>query len=123
MRTKGLKMSHANNHPNINKQFGLFFQKARLNAGFTQCHISSELGFKNGQYVSNFERGLCWPRFNDFEFLLEKYRIGKKDFIEYFIKLEKHNLELRFGLVEKPEIIKTPFLSISLDLKKNFNQN
>ena len=105
-------MNYANNHPSIRKQFGKFLKEARVNAGFSQRHIAGKLGLKNGQYVSNFERGLCSPPLGVLKILVEKYGIHKKDLIKYFIDLEKHNLELEFCIVETPEIIKTPFLSI-----------
>ena len=103
-------MNYANNHPAINKQIGHFFRRARRNAGFTQCHISHVLGFKNGQYVSNLERGLCSVPFQVIVFLLKVYRIDTVDFIEYMAELGKHNLELRFALTEEPKMIKTPSL-------------
>ncbi len=115
-------MAYKDNHPSVNKQFGQFLKQARVSAGFTQCHVSKELGFKNGQYLSNLERGLCSAPFKVLGFFVKKYGIDVRDFIQYLMALEKHNLELKFGLIKKPERIKIPFFlteDMEIRVRKN----
>ena len=36
-----------------------FFTKARNRAGLTQSEVANKLGWDNGQFISNIERGVC----------------------------------------------------------------
>lgn len=39
-----------------------FIKKRRKELNITQLQMALEMGFTNGQYISNVERGLCsWP--------------------------------------------------------------
>lgn len=40
------------------KEFGALIRDARSRAGKTQLSLGVELGFANGQFISNLERGL-----------------------------------------------------------------
>lgn len=41
------------------ENFGKFLRTSRINASKTQDQVAKELGFKNGQFVSNMDRGIC----------------------------------------------------------------
>lgn len=51
------------NKPNAIKRpsnnVGALIKSARLRRGASQTELSKVIGFKNGQYISNVERGLC----------------------------------------------------------------
>jgi len=40
-------------------QLGKLIQKYRLKSGFTQKQVGTLLGYSNGQFISNIERGIC----------------------------------------------------------------
>lgn len=46
------------------KDFGLFLQSKRLNAGLSQGQLSQELGYGTPQVISNWERGMQSPPFD-----------------------------------------------------------
>ena len=39
---------------------GRFFLSARTRARMTQVEVAEKLGYENGQFISNIERGLCY---------------------------------------------------------------
>lgn len=41
------------------KNTAILFLNARLNAGLLQKKVSVDMGYKNSQYISNIERGVC----------------------------------------------------------------
>jgi transcriptional regulator with XRE-family HTH domain len=47
---------------NIDRQFyqlGHLVKEYRRKSNISQIHLAKKLGYKNGQFVSNMERGLC----------------------------------------------------------------
>jgi len=54
--------------------------------GISQYHLSQDLGFKNGQFVSNVERGLCSILIRKVGLLVELLSIPYLDVEEAMIK-------------------------------------
>lgn len=59
------------------KELGSFLRDQRLDLGLTQGDIAEQMGFESGQYVSNWERGICLPPKN-FVDLSKSYKIPRK---------------------------------------------
>lgn len=64
----------------------------RKSVGISQGTLSTRLGFKNGQFISNIERGLCSIPFRDIEPLSRELKIDKALIIEAMITDYKNRL-------------------------------
>jgi transcriptional regulator with XRE-family HTH domain len=56
-------------------KLSITLKKARRRAGFTQAEIAKLLGYKNAQFVSNFERAMSYPPIKDLKFICKQYNI------------------------------------------------
>lgn len=43
------------------KHCGMKYQKRREEVGLPQIKVAKALGYSSPQFVSNWERGMCWP--------------------------------------------------------------
>lgn len=54
-----------------------FIKVKRVEAGLSQGQLGSKLGFSNGQFISNIERGLCSIPLEKCKLLCEALNISK----------------------------------------------
>lgn len=69
-----------------------FWKTARMDQGLSQGEVAKKLGYRNGQLVSNWERGLCLPPRKDLPKLSKLYRLGEKHIIHWMLKQEEAEL-------------------------------
>lgn len=64
---------------------GMLLKDARLKLGLTQVVVAEKLGF-HGQYVSQWERGLCLPGEWMLKSVLELLNVSKADLNDALVK-------------------------------------
>jgi transcriptional regulator with XRE-family HTH domain len=80
----------------MNQQFdvlGQYLKQKRKSAGLTQWEVAKELGYTSPQFISNFERGLCAPGFDNLPLLIKMYRIPFKEILELLLKQHEEYLK------------------------------
>lgn len=80
------------------QEFGNYLQKARLNAGYTQKEISDMCGFSRAQFISNIERGLCWPPMNVLLIMCDVYNIKREKMLTKLVHYRKKVWAEEMGL-------------------------
>ena len=68
----------------IELQMNEFLKEARIKAGLTQNDVSSKLGYKTPQYVSNWERGSAKPPKERITELSKILKIRKETLIKIY---------------------------------------
>lgn len=75
------------------KTLALYLKSARQEAGFSQSDVASILGYRNSQFISNWERGVSAPPMKVLGKLVDLYRIDKQTVIEVILKDTRDYLE------------------------------
>lgn len=60
-------------------QMAKVLKKGREKINLSQSDIAVKLGYKSGQFVSNFERGLCHPSVSDIAKLQNIYKLSRRE--------------------------------------------
>ena len=68
---------------------GLYLKEKRVNSGLTQQDLADELGYNSPQMVSNWERGLCGPKFSDLIKLAKVCKISSQELIEVLMESQE----------------------------------
>ena len=71
------------------------FKKLRLKSGLSQRDVANKLGLKSGQYISNFERGICYPSHHTWEILAKLYNVDRELIEKIIIRGKIKNLKNR----------------------------
>lgn len=61
------------------EEMGNFLRNAREKSGLTQIQISHKIGLSTQQYVSNFERGFCFPTTEAIKVYIKECKLSKKE--------------------------------------------
>ena len=80
---------------------GLFVRVSRLDAGLSQTALARELGFRNGQFVSNVERGLCSIPEHKIAHTAEILKVSPYTLIKHMVR--DYQLNLSGAVVEAGE--------------------
>lgn len=64
---------------------GSYLKKGRMNVGLTQQELADELKL-HGQYVSNWERGLCGPPLRLSEKVMTLLELDPKKYVQMLMK-------------------------------------
>ncbi len=83
------------------KELGDFLKKSRRRAEVTQMDVARRCGFKNAQFISNIERGTCWPPTYILVEMSELYGISKTELLEKLVYFRKKVWAFDFGLTKK----------------------
>jgi transcriptional regulator with XRE-family HTH domain len=78
--------------------FGQYLKENRKNAGLTQNDVSEACGFSNAQFISNIERGTCWPPMNVLSVMAKLYKVSHHDFLDKFADARKEIWASEMGL-------------------------
>lgn len=82
-------------------------KKIRRESRLTQAELTAMLGMRNGQYVSNMERGLAKIPAKYVGFLCKKFNIDKNEIIEAIVEDERRRItyetekSIEFGIRRK----------------------
>ncbi|MFZ4404099.1 MAG: helix-turn-helix domain-containing protein [Pseudobdellovibrionaceae bacterium] len=75
------------------KKMGLFLQEKRIEAGLTQIQLGEALGDVSGQFVSNWERGMCPPPSTSFQKLIEILDISRDKLVKIMLADSRTEIE------------------------------
>lgn len=81
--------------------FGEFLKEARVEAGVTQKEIADHCGLTRGQFISNIERGACWPPMNVLVQMSDMYGIPKSKMLTELTKCRKKVWATELGLDQR----------------------
>lgn len=70
------------------KKLGVFLRQKRIAAGLSQKDIASIAKFKNTQFISNIERGLCSVPGYILRIMITAYKINPLEIVEHLAKLK-----------------------------------
>lgn len=92
----------------------------RQNLGLTQTELSIMVGFKNGQFVSNIERGLCSIPAKDIVKLADGLKINSSLIVEAMVLDYKETLS-NFANISEPTslVLNSP---LNIEMKKSLSQ-
>lgn len=81
------------------EMFGRYLKKHRVAAGMSQQELRAALGYKTPQYVSNWERGVCGPPFEQLGEICHLLKIDRTELFEMLMKDTREYLteDLGFG--------------------------
>ncbi|MAF91173.1 MAG: hypothetical protein CL674_14590 [Bdellovibrionaceae bacterium] len=82
------------------KNFGEYLRDMRKIAGITQMQIAKELGFTSAQFISNYERGLCYPSENNLKQISDIINLDFEKLVANFISSKAMDMKERLGLME-----------------------
>lgn len=83
------------------KEFGDFLKESRIEAGLTQKEIAKKCGHNSPQFISNIERGLCWPPMNVLIIMSDLYKIPKPLILEELTEHRRKVWASQLGVREK----------------------
>jgi transcriptional regulator with XRE-family HTH domain len=82
----------------MTKNYGEKLRAMRKDAGLSQWAVAKKTGLKNGQLVSNWERGLCWLPAKKAKLISKLYRVNLETLHKIHMKeMSKHVAE-KMGL-------------------------
>lgn len=68
-------------------------REKRIEQNLSQNELGRKLGYRQGQYISNIERGLCGFPLKEAKQLCKILGISKKEYIETYLSDEKKKIE------------------------------
>jgi transcriptional regulator with XRE-family HTH domain len=81
----------------ICEEFGMKLKRYRTGAKVTQLEIAKTCELSSAQFISNIERGICWPPMNILAKMSRSYSIPKEELLEIFfearLKIWKREME------------------------------
>lgn len=80
-------------------------KEARGETTITQSEIATRLGLRNGQFVSNVERGLCGFPLPKLKMLQHSLNLKSEDIKEAILKDKEVELDHCLGIVDMPKQI------------------
>ncbi len=83
--------------------FGERLKKFRKDAGVTQMTVAEACGHSNAQFISNIERGTCWPPMNVLAKMSKLYKVPRYDLLDTFTDYRKKIWAKEMGLKTKTQ--------------------
>ena len=80
------------------KDFGMFLKEKRVEAGLTQLQVSKHCGLTNSQFISNIERGCCWPPMDFLRKMADLYDIEPMDMLDLLMEAKKQIWSIELGI-------------------------
>jgi len=79
-------------------EFGNFLRDKRIAAGLTQAEVSKQCGFSTPQFLSNIERGVCWPPMDFLRKLSGLYDIDPRDVLSLLMETKSRVWAAELGV-------------------------
>lgn len=73
----------------ILQSFGEYLKKQRMKTEYTQLDVARKCGFVNAQFISNIERGLCWPTMDLLRTMSDLYSIDPQEILYRLMDAKK----------------------------------
>lgn len=91
----------------IRKEFGKYLKKARKRADVTQQEIAARCGYKNAQFISNIERGTCWPPTLVLKEMSDRYGVSKTELLDKLVYYRRQSWASELGLAARSRFRKS----------------
>lgn len=78
------------------EEMGQLLREAREKSGMTQIDVSQKLGLRKQQYVSNFERGFCFPTVEAIKVYINECKLSKKELKKLMLRQLSERIENEF---------------------------
>ncbi len=79
---------------------GKYLKQRRVDSNYSQVELADKLGFSSGQFVSNWERGVCAPPGDTLHKLIGMLKLDREKIVEAMI--EDSVIEIRAKVFAKP---------------------
>jgi hypothetical protein len=89
---------------------------------FSQFNVAQRLGYKNGQFISNTERGLCSLPMRNWIRVCELLDIDREEFKEAALKDYEKQVNDALCIIESPADELTNFLDKNMMLSESNNE-
>lgn len=86
------------------KDFGNLLKKYRIDSGLSQKDVSIECNGISSQFISNVERGVCWPPMNLLAKMSEMYNVPKTVLLNHLMDYRKKVWASQLGLRVKSSV-------------------
>ena len=75
--------------------FGYWLQQQRIKNNMTQRQVSDALKYTKPQFVSNWERGICYPPIKEYKKIISVLKADASEFKRLFIQAQSEELVTR----------------------------
>ncbi len=65
---------------------GQYLKQRRVDAGYSQVDLAVKLGFASGQFVSNWERGICAPPGSTLQKMIVLLKLDREKIVDVMIE-------------------------------------
>jgi transcriptional regulator with XRE-family HTH domain len=79
---------------------GQYLKQRRVDAGYSQVDLADKLGFASGQFVSNWERGICAPPGDSLQKMITLLKLDREKIVH--VMVEDSTIEIRAKVYTKP---------------------
>jgi transcriptional regulator with XRE-family HTH domain len=69
-------------------KLGKYLKEKRLAVGLTQFEVASYLGYTSAQFISNMERGCCFPPNKVLRGMIKLYKIPVDELLEFLVEID-----------------------------------
>lgn len=69
------------------QELGQYLKQQRQECGLTQDQLAKGLGYKSPQFVSNWERGTCYPALETMPQIADALQISKKSLATMLVRV------------------------------------
>ncbi len=86
------------------QSLGDYLRRRRLASGLSQMDVARTLGYASAQFISNWERGLCYPPLDTLYKLIPIYALKQETLLRLMLEDTKRNLTEDFiehGLIQR----------------------
>lgn len=79
------------------KELGIFLKQKREAVKVSQGAVARRLGYSSAQFVSNIERGLCFPPMDALKMMMELYKISGTEMTKILFDLQSSYFKEEFS--------------------------
>ncbi len=78
--------------------FGSYLKDSRNDSLLTQNEVAEACGHSNAQFISNIERGTCWPPMNVLSKMSKLYKIPRHELLDRFTECRRKIWAYEMGI-------------------------
>lgn len=69
-------------------KLGKYLKEKRVISGMTQFEVASRLGYTSAQFISNMERGCCFPPNSVLRGMVKLYKIPVEELLKFLVDID-----------------------------------
>ncbi len=69
-------------------KLGKYLKEKRISSELTQFEVASRLGYTSAQFISNMERGCCFPPNKVLRGMVKLYKIPVDELLEFLVEMD-----------------------------------